>query len=96
MESLWSPTERNAQKCKTFTTSFQQKEEYFKETIGIIGLSFQLDSINVKNLSVSTDVQTLARQIVSQCSQIQPSRLPEVEQLLRYLQTRAGDKWGEG
>ena len=64
--------------------------------IGIIGLSFQLDSINVKNLSVSTDVQTLARQIVSQCSQIQPSRLPEVEQLLLYLQTRAGDKWGEG
>ena len=50
--------------------------------------SFAHYSITVKGLSPGTDIQPLAVQIVTSCELIQPARLPEVEQLLSYLQSR--------
>ena len=44
----------------------------------------------MKGLSAGTDIEALARQIVSRCDLIQPSRLPEVEQVLLYMQSRKG------
>ncbi|KAF7654529.1 hypothetical protein LDENG_00068530 [Lucifuga dentata] len=44
--------------------------------------------IRVKNLSPTTDVATLAQKVVEECKLIPPSRLPQVEQLLFYLQNR--------
>ncbi|KAM3865669.1 kinesin-associated protein 3-like [Diretmus argenteus] len=44
--------------------------------------------IRVKSLSPSTDVGALARKVVEECKLIPPSRLPQVEQLLYYLQNR--------
>lgn len=49
-------------------------------------LSFH--SIRVKSLSPSTDVGALAKKVVEECKLIPPSRLPQVEQLLYYLQNR--------
>ena len=40
-------------------------------------------------------MQALAWQIVSRCDLIQPNRLPEVEQLLLYLQSRKGVNEGD-
>ena len=45
-------------------------------------------SINVKNLSHTTDIPTVAKKVVDTCELINPARLPEVEQLLLYLQAR--------
>uniref|UniRef100_A0A3Q1EQ89 Kinesin-associated protein 3b n=1 Tax=Acanthochromis polyacanthus TaxID=80966 RepID=A0A3Q1EQ89_9TELE len=45
-------------------------------------------SIRVKSLSPSTDVGALAKKVVEECKLIPPSRLPQVEQLLYYLQNR--------
>lgn len=45
-------------------------------------------SVNVKGLGPGTDIQPLAVQIITSCELIQPGRLPEVEQLLAYLQKR--------
>lgn len=47
-----------------------------------------LSSIRVKSLSPSTDVAALAKKVVEECKLIPPSRLPQVEQLLYYLQNR--------
>uniref|UniRef100_A0A3B5BEI7 Kinesin associated protein 3 n=1 Tax=Stegastes partitus TaxID=144197 RepID=A0A3B5BEI7_9TELE len=44
--------------------------------------------IRVKSLSPSTDVGALAKKVVEECKLIPPSRLPQVEQLLYYLQNR--------
>ncbi|CAL8346979.1 unnamed protein product [Merluccius merluccius] len=44
--------------------------------------------IRVKSLSPSTDVGALARKVVEECKLIPLSRLPQVEHLLHYLQTR--------
>ncbi|XP_023259836.1 kinesin-associated protein 3-like [Seriola lalandi dorsalis] len=44
--------------------------------------------IRVKSLSPSTDVGALAQKVVEECKLIPPSRLPQVEQLLYYLQNR--------
>ncbi|CAJ1087362.1 kinesin-associated protein 3-like [Xyrichtys novacula] len=44
--------------------------------------------IRVKSLSPSTDVGALAKKVVEECKLIPPSRLPQVEQLLYYLQIR--------
>lgn len=52
-------------------------------------------SLKVKGLTPDTDVQALAWQIISRCDLIQPSRLPEVEQLLLYLQSRKGVSEGK-
>ncbi|KAG7526402.1 kinesin-associated protein 3-like [Solea senegalensis] len=44
--------------------------------------------IRVKSLSPTTDVGALAKKVVEECKLIPHSRLPEVEQLLYYLQNR--------
>lgn len=44
--------------------------------------------IKVQSLDSSTDIQALAWHIVSKCELINMSRVPEVEQLLSYLQNR--------
>ncbi|XP_077076784.1 kinesin-associated protein 3a isoform X3 [Siphateles boraxobius] len=44
--------------------------------------------IRLKSLNTSTDIASLARKVVEECRLISPSRLPEVEQLLFYLQNR--------
>ncbi|XP_053185293.1 kinesin-associated protein 3-like isoform X2 [Scomber japonicus] len=44
--------------------------------------------IRVKSLSPSTDVGALAKKVVEECKLIPHSRLPQVEQLLYYLQNR--------
>uniref|UniRef100_A0A8C4ZQ07 Kinesin-associated protein 3b n=1 Tax=Gadus morhua TaxID=8049 RepID=A0A8C4ZQ07_GADMO len=44
--------------------------------------------IRVKSLSPSTDVGALARKVVEECRLIPLSRLPQVEHLLHYLQSR--------
>lgn len=47
--------------------------------------------IRLKDLSPSTDISALAREIVQKCKLIPPAKLPEVEQLLYYLQNRKND-----
>ncbi|KAM9478547.1 kinesin-associated protein 3a isoform 1-T1 [Salvelinus alpinus] len=44
--------------------------------------------IRLKSLNANTDIATLARRVVEECRLIHPSKLPEVEQLLFYLQNR--------
>ncbi|XP_066913808.1 kinesin-associated protein 3-like [Clytia hemisphaerica] len=46
--------------------------------------------IRLKSLNGGTDVSVLAKEVVDKCSLIHPSRIPEVEQLLYYLQQRKG------
>lgn len=45
-------------------------------------------SIRVKNLHENSDLTVLAREIIDKCKLIHPAKLPEVEQLLYYLQNR--------
>lgn len=45
----------------------------------------------MQNLTESTDVHLLARQMVAQCDLIAPSRVPELEQILLYLQSRKNE-----
>lgn len=44
--------------------------------------------IRLKSLNPNTDIGSLARKVVEECRLISPSKLPEVEQLLFYLQNR--------
>uniref|UniRef100_A0A667YSD9 Kinesin-associated protein 3a n=1 Tax=Myripristis murdjan TaxID=586833 RepID=A0A667YSD9_9TELE len=44
--------------------------------------------IRLKSLNANTDISSLARKVVEECRLIHPSKLPEVEQLLFYLQNR--------
>ncbi|XP_039590430.1 kinesin-associated protein 3a [Polypterus senegalus] len=44
--------------------------------------------IRLKSLNANTDIASLARKVVEECKLIHPSKLPEVEQLLFYLQNR--------
>ncbi|XP_048844398.1 kinesin-associated protein 3-like [Brienomyrus brachyistius] len=44
--------------------------------------------IRLKSLNSNTDIASLARKVVEECTLIHPSKLPEVEQLLFYLQNR--------
>ncbi|XP_025112407.1 kinesin-associated protein 3-like isoform X2 [Pomacea canaliculata] len=44
--------------------------------------------IRVKNLHENSDLTALAREIIDKCKLIHPAKLPEVEQLLYYLQNR--------
>ncbi|KAK7502598.1 hypothetical protein BaRGS_00006173 [Batillaria attramentaria] len=44
--------------------------------------------IRVKNLHDNSDLTALAREIIDKCKLIHPAKLPEVEQLLYYLQNR--------
>ena len=50
--------------------------------------------VNVSGLTASSNVTTIAKQLIEQCNLIQPSRLPELEQLLMYLQKRKLEKKG--
>ena len=51
-------------------------------------------SINIKGLSKSTDIQSLAGFLVSQTQLISSKRLPEIEQLLMYMLNRKLNKPG--
>ena len=51
--------------------------------------------VNVSGLTASSNVTTIAKQLIAQCNLIQPSRLPELEQLLMYLQKRKVEKKGD-
>ena len=44
--------------------------------------------IRLKSLNNQTDISTLANEVIAKCKLIHPSKLPEVEQLLYYLQNR--------
>ncbi|XP_018609807.1 kinesin-associated protein 3a isoform X1 [Scleropages formosus] len=44
--------------------------------------------IRLKSLNAHTDITSLARKVVEECRLISPSKLPQVEQLLFYLQNR--------
>nr|CAG4643870.1 EOG090X049M [Lepidurus arcticus] len=44
--------------------------------------------IRLRSLGPHTDVHALAREVVSRCRLLDPSKLPELEQLLHYLQMR--------
>ncbi|KAK3087402.1 hypothetical protein FSP39_005444 [Pinctada imbricata] len=44
--------------------------------------------IRVKSLNANSDLSSLAKEIIEKCKLIHPSKLPEVEQLLYYLQNR--------
>jgi len=47
-----------------------------------------VDRIRLKSLNESTDISALAKEVVEKCKLIHISKLPEVEQLLYYLQNR--------
>ena len=49
----------------------------------------------MSGLTSSSNVTVIAKQLIAQCNLIQPSRLPELEQLLTYLQKRKLDKKGD-
>jgi hypothetical protein len=44
--------------------------------------------IRLEGFAKDTDVRQLAEDIVTKCPLVSPTRLPEIEQLLYYLQTR--------
>ena len=46
-------------------------------------------SIKVKSITPSTNISTLALDILEKCKLIHPSKTPEIEQLLYYLQNRS-------
>ena len=48
----------------------------------------------MSGLTTSSNVTNIAKQLITQCNLIQPSRLPELEQLLMYLQKRKLEKKG--
>lgn len=43
----------------------------------------------LKSLNSSTDITSLAGEVIAKCKLIHPSKLAEVEQLLYYLQNRS-------
>ena len=57
--------------------------------------SLDICRVNVSGLTAASNVTTIAKQLIAQCSLIQPSRLPELEQLLMYLQKRKLEKKGD-
>ena len=44
--------------------------------------------IRLKSLNANTNISALAKEIIEKCKLIHPTKLPEVEQLLYYLQNR--------
>lgn len=44
--------------------------------------------IRIRTLTENTNIGALAREIIDKCRLIHPTKLPEVEQLLYYLQNR--------
>ena len=52
--------------------------------------------IRLKSLGPGTDLTALAKEIINKCKLIHPSKVPEVEQLLYYLQNRKDkDKYAD-
>ena len=49
---------------------------------------FSLQVIRIRTLNDNTNIAVLAREIIDKCRLIHPTKLPEVEQLLYYLQNR--------
>lgn len=47
-----------------------------------------VSSVRLKSLSAKSDTSSLARRVVEECDLIHPAKLPEVQQLLFYLQNR--------
>ena len=52
--------------------------------------------IRLKSLNDTTNVGALAKEIIEKCKLIHPSKLPEVEQLLYYLQNRKHNAKAKG
>ena len=52
--------------------------------------------IRLKSLNNQTDISTLANEVITKCKLIHPSKLPEVEQLLFYLQNRKEKPQSQG
>ncbi|XP_033122038.1 kinesin-associated protein 3-like [Anneissia japonica] len=52
--------------------------------------------IRVRSLNSSTNIAALSREVVEKCKLIHPSKLPEVEQLLYYLQNRKESQIKQG
>lgn len=66
------------------------KDHYF-HFLYLVDQSFKqvsLSRIRLKSLNSTSNIQALAQQIIAKCNLIHPSKLPEVEQLLYYLQKR--------
>lgn len=81
------------QKKKAIGPQFYNQYIYFEfnETCQLLLsllLFFSCSSIRMKSLSPSTDVGALAKKVLEECKMIPASRLPQVEQLLYYLQNR--------
>ena len=53
-------------------------------------------SIRVKGLHENSDLSQLAKEIIDKCKLINPNKLPEVEQLLYYLQNRKESEPSKG
>ncbi|KXJ29546.1 Kinesin-associated protein 3 [Exaiptasia diaphana] len=51
--------------------------------------------IRLKSLNNTTNIGALAKEIIEKCKLIHPSKLPEVEQLLYYLQNRKNNGKGK-
>lgn len=47
-----------------------------------------MDRIRLQSLNSTTNIAKLATEVIEKCKLIHPSKLPEVEQLLYYLQNR--------
>ena len=45
-------------------------------------------TIKLQGFDGQTDIHQLAEEVVTKCSLVNPARLPEIEQLLYYLQNR--------
>ena len=70
--------------CSSFFFFFKQERKFFKSFISL----YFIFSIRVKSLNPNSDLGALAKEIIDKCKLIHPSKLPEVEQLLYYLQNR--------
>ena len=51
-----------------------------------VEINFEL--LLIQGFDAQTDIHQLAEEIVAKCSLVNPVRLPEIEQLLHYLQNR--------
>lgn len=47
-----------------------------------------INRIRLQSLNSTTNIAKLAAEVIEKCKLIHPSKLPEVEQLLYYLQNR--------
>mgnify|MGYP001800279694 FL=1 len=52
--------------------------------------------IRIRTLNENTNIGALAREIIDKCRLIHPTKLPEVEQLLYYLQNRKDSPTSNG